>query len=161
MKNNLELELNLNLDFDLYLFNKLSNIIVTYIYKLNNFSKKPEYESNINTCCDDEDIKFLLPILKIIQLNNHKPTQYTKKYYHTIMYTLLLYLYYSLVLGEQTDDYIDSKVIFYCICKFWGNMAESRGIYKVVETLYIDICTSNNLPYYSQVRRMFFGMNII
>jgi hypothetical protein len=36
MKNNLELELelDLNFDFDLYLFNKLSNIIVTYIYKL-------------------------------------------------------------------------------------------------------------------------------
>jgi hypothetical protein len=77
------------------------------------------------------------------------------------MYVLLLYLYYSLVLGEQTDDYIDSKVILYCICKFWGNKKEGRGIYNVIERLYIDICTSNNLPYYSQVRRMFFGMNII
>lgn len=154
MSNNQDLDLY----FDLDVFNKLSGMIASYIYKLNNFSSKPESPCNINTCCDNDQILFLLPILQILQLNNPKPKHYTDKYYQTIMYILLLYLYYSLVLGEQTDDYIDSKVIYNCIYKYCGNMKESRQIYNIIEKLYIDICTSNNLPYYSQVRRMFFGM---
>jgi transcription-repair coupling factor (superfamily II helicase) len=40
------------------------------------------------------------------------------------------------------------------------NYVESIGIFKIVEKLYLDICTNDEKPYHSKVRRLFFGMTI-
>ena len=63
------------------------------------------------------------------------------------------------MLGEQTDDLLDSNIIHYVIYKYWGNKKESKEIYTVISKLYFNICTSEQLAYYSQIRRYFFGMN--
>ena len=160
--NELTNELNINnlldIDIDLSLFNKLSDYLKKYIFLENESYFEPEKQSNINICCDNDQIYFLIPILKIIITNNPKPHSYTNVYYNTIIYSLVLYLFYSLVLGEQTYDLVNSKIIMKSIKAFWGNYEESIGIFKVVEKLYLDICTNDEKPYHSQVRRMFFGM---
>jgi hypothetical protein len=146
-------------EFDSSLFNYLSNLIKYYIYRINDLNLIPLPKSYINICCDEEQITFLLPILKIIQEHNPKPLSYSQNYYDTIMYTLLIYLFYSLVLGEQIDDFIDSSIILKCMHKYCGSYSKSRDMMKIVEKLYFDICTQDNLPYYSRIRRMFFGMD--
>lgn len=145
--------------FDLEIFNQIANIITKYIYIVNNTYIKPDKISDINICCDNNQIEFLTPIIEIIIINNPKPLSYTDTYYNTIMYFLIIYLYYGLVLGEQSSDYVDTKLIAYCIKKFWGNYSESIMIYNVVQKLYYDI-TISDIKYCSLVRRMFFGMEI-
>ena len=149
------------LDIDLSLFNKLSDYLKKYIFLENESYFEPEKQSNINICCDNDQIYFLIPILKIIITNNPKPRSYTNTYYNTIIYSLVLYLFYSLVLGEQSYDLVNSKIIMKSIKAFWGNYSESIGIFKIVEKLYLDICTNDEKEYHSQVRRMFFGMTKI
>ena len=134
-------------------------IFKIYIYKLNDFDSHPTSISFINVCSEESQIQFLIPVLKIIQKKNPKPSSYTNKYYQTYMYTLILYLYYSLVLSEQTNDLLDSKMVLYIIFKFWGSVKESKEIFKIIEKLYFNICISSDEEYYSQVRRYFFGMD--
>jgi hypothetical protein len=150
----------IDIDIDIDLFNKLSDCIKKYIFLENDSYFIPEKKNNINVCCDNEQIFILIPILKLIILNNPKPTSYTDVYYNTIIYFLILYLFYSLVLGEQTHDLVNSKIILKSIQVFWGNYVESIGIFKIVEKLYLDICTNDEKPYHSKVRRLFFGMTI-
>lgn len=147
------------IDFNLNLFNSIAEIMKIYIYKYNYSCENPTPSKYINICCEEEQIDFLKPILNILQENNPKPIGYTDLYYQSIMYFLLLYLYYSLVLGEQSDDLLDTKILFYIIYKYWGNHSESKTIYNVIYKLYIDITTSD-ISYCSQIRRMFFGMDI-
>lgn len=156
--NNNELTNDNLLDIDLSLFKELSDYLKKYIFLENDSYIEPEKKSNINICCDNDQIYFLIPILKIITTNNPKPDSYTNAYYNTIIYALVLYLFYSLVLGEQTYDLVNSKIILKSIKASWGNYGESIGIFKVVEKLYLDICTNDEKLYHSQVRRMFFGM---
>lgn len=139
------------------LLNNIAELMKKYIYKYNNQAEKPILSKYINICSDQDQIDFLIPILDIIQQNNPKPDTYTDIYYQTIIYILLLYLYYSLVLSEQTDDFLDSKLLSHIICRYWGSYKEGIGIFNVVYKLYIDI-TSSDITYCSQVRRMFFGM---
>lgn len=146
-------------DFNLDLFNSIAEIMKKYIYKYNYSGENPTPSKYINICCDQEQIEFLKPILYVLQENNPKPIGYTDYYYQTIMYFLLIYLYYSLVLGEQTDDLLDTKILLYIIYRFWGNYVESKKIYNVIFKLYIDISISD-ISYCSQIRRMFFGMDI-
>ena len=145
-------------NFDLDLFLKIADLIKFCIYKLNNSFHKPTPTKHINICCDKDQIDYLLPVMKLIAINNPKPESYTEMYYNIIIYVLVLYLYYSLVLGEQSDDLLDSTIIQYVIYKNSGNKKESKEIYTIIANLYLNICTSNELLYYSQVRRYFFGM---
>jgi hypothetical protein len=145
------------INFNLKLFNNIADLMKKYIYKYNSQTDKQVLSKYINICCDQSQIDFLLPILDVIQKNNPKPNTYTDSYYESIMFLLLLYLYYSLVLGEQTDDYLDSRLLSHIIYRYWGNYKESIGIFNVVYKLYIDI-TTGDLNYCSQIRRMFFGM---
>jgi hypothetical protein len=145
-------------DFNLELFNSVAEIMKKYIYKYNYSDPNPTPSKYINICCDQEQIEFLKPILYMLQDNNPKPGTYSDIYYQTIMYFLLIYLYYSLVLGEQSDDLLDTKILSYIIFRFWGNQKESITIYNIIFKLYIDISTSD-ISYCSQIRRMFFGMD--
>jgi hypothetical protein len=146
-------------DFNLELFLKIADLIKYCIYKLNSAFHKPTPTKYINICCDKDQIDYLLPVMKLIAINNPKPASYTDMYYNIIIYVLVLYLYYSLVLGEQSDDLLDSTIIQYVIYKNSENKKESKEIYTIISKLYLNICTSNELLYYSQVRRYFFGMN--
>jgi hypothetical protein len=147
---------NLNLE----LFNNIADIIKKYIYKYNYSNESPTLAKYINICCEQEQIDFLKPILIILQENNPKPIGYTEYYYQTIMYFLLIYLYYSLVLGEQTDDQLDTKLLSYIVYRFWGNHVESKQIFNVIFKLYIDVSISD-ISYCSHIRRIFFGMDKI
>jgi hypothetical protein len=148
-----------NFNFNLELFNSIAEIMKKYIYKYNYANENPTLAKYINICCEQEQIDFLQPILNILQENNPKPEGYSDYYYQSIMYFLILYLYYSLVLGEQSDDLLDTKILSYIIYRFWGNYEESKTIYNVIFKLYIDITTSD-ITYCSQIRRMFFGMDV-
>ena len=135
--------------FDKNLFIKISNYVKKNI--MNNISlyynTKNSYivYNKLNLCnTDDEELLFLNNIVNIIKENN--PTYSDSK-----IYLVVIYLYYGLVLEEQTESYLMINDINYII----SNNDKKIEIYNEILHLLFEIASSEK-EYCSKIRKIFF-----
>ena len=108
-------------------------------------SKYPDIERTINICCDDDIESSFIDLGERIK----RTSPYNTLSDHDL-YLTLIYIYYSLVAGEQTEDIFNIKFLqLYAINK------------DLVQDLYLkittgDIIESNGINLSSAIRRGFF-----
>ena len=102
-------------------------------------NKTHNYPEKVNIFCNDENNQFILNYGDILS------NQFPNISIHDI-YIALIYIYYSLNLGEQTID----QLYLIDIKRYCDN-------FKDVEKLYFMISIGND-PIASSIRRYFFGM---
>ena len=108
-------------------------------------SKYPDVEQRISICCDKDEEESLIELGERIK----RTSPYNTLSDHDL-YLTLIYIYYSLVAGEQTEDIFNIKFLqLYAINK------------DLVQDLYLkittgDIIESNGINLSSAIRRGFF-----
>jgi hypothetical protein len=140
----------INYNFDKKLFIKISTHIKKNIMKNINLyynnKKSNIIYNNLNLCNDSEkELIFLNNVINIIKKNN--PT-----YCNAKIYLVVLYLYYGLVLEEQTENYL----IINDIKNIIANPYNKIEIYKELVNLIFEISSSEK-EYCSKIRQIFFN----
>jgi hypothetical protein len=126
------------------LFSKISksvkNIIMYNIQAKYNYVNSLSIYNRMNLC-NDNSSEFLLfdHIIRIIHENCEK------KYNDMIIYLVVLFLYYALILQEQTDDYLYIEDLKYIKKEFFDD----------AYSLFFEIATGDK-EYSSKIRRLFF-----
>lgn len=129
--------------FNKKLFIELSQSIKKKIMQniklYNNYSESIDIYNDINLCKDSErELYFLKNIINIVKENN-------PEYCNKLIYLVVLYVYYALVLLEQTHDYLDLKNI-----KSIAKISHENAI-----NLFFEITISDK-EYCSKIRKIFF-----
>jgi hypothetical protein len=140
----------INNKFNKNLFIRISKYIKRNI--MNNINLYYDYEkskiiyNNLNLFNDtDDELIFLDKIVNIVQNNN-------PNYCNTKIYLVVLFLYYGLVLNEQTNNYLFTNDIKNII----ANTYNKEKIYKEMIDLIFEISSSNK-EYCSEIRKIFFN----
>ena len=119
------------------LFDKIENMFKNVVIAINEQIVGPRH--SLNVCCNEDEKKMLMGFAS--QLRDLYPTMTLNDIYFTI-----IFVYYSLNLGEQTTDFLQLKIFE----KYLNNQND-------VKKLYLKITTQDDNPIYSQIRRTIFG----
>ena len=124
------------------IFSEVETFFSDYINKF----QPHESLEHVNICCDEKETQLLINYGK--QLKKIHPEMSIKD-----IFIALLFCYYGLTLGEQTEDILDTKTYEF--------LADDED---AVTNLFIDISTqdnkfSKNNKLYINIRRTFLGLN--
>jgi hypothetical protein len=141
-------------NFDKILFIELSYFIKKNIIKNIKSIYHNKYidiiYNNLNLChCNDNELIFLNEIINIIKENN-------PKFSNIKIYLVVLYLYYGLVLEENTENYVRINDIKYII-SYYFNINNINKNYKDIIDLIFEISGSDK-NYCSKIRKLFFNI---
>jgi hypothetical protein len=141
-------------NFDRILFIELSTFIKKNIIKNIKSIYHNKYiniiYNNLNLCdCNDNELIFLNKIINIIK------EQYPKSSKIKI-YLVVLYLYYGLVLEENTENYVRINDIKHII-SYYYYFYNINDIYIDIVKLIFEIASSDKI-YCSKIRKLFFNI---
>ena len=124
------------------LFIKIEKIFYNYIQF---FAGKQL--NKLNICCRDDERIFLTKLEPIIR--QQYPTILCK-----YLYIVIIYLYYALILNEQSEDYLNEHILFN-IC---NSLNISKAVYKDIIHLIYEVAGSD-LKYAIETRQYLFLKN--